>query len=236
MNRKNDGALVLLSGGQDSTTCLYWALSEFDRVRSVSFRYGQRHVAELAHAIAIAEEAGVPHEVIDIRAAFAAVTESALTDETQALAASGGIHDEKCQGGLPTSFTPGRNLIFLALATSLAARQGLRTVVTGVCQTDFAGFPDCRREFIDAMQEATSLALPSSMRPIRIETPLMYLDKRETVELAASLPGCMHAVGRSLTCYHGKFPGCGTCPACELRIKGFAEAGLPDPQLAACLA
>lgn len=221
-------AIVLLSGGQDSTTCLFWARQQFDEVIAASIFYGQRHAAELQAARDIAEAAKVPHSEIAL-SALGDIGDSALVRKDLELAGSGGRPDAAMPEGLPTSFVPGRNLLFLAVAGALAVKHGVKDIVTGVCQTDFSGYPDCRREFVDSMERTLGLAMPSSSGPFRIHTPLMHLTKAETVKLATRLPGCMNAMRLSVTCYHGQRPGCGTCPACALRAKGFTEAGIPDP-------
>lgn len=225
MTDKNK-ALVLLSGGQDSTTSLHWAIDQGWSVEALSIWYGQRHESELVAAKEIAELAGVPHHTIRLPAG--ALSGSALVNSEEEIKGEGGHVDEEMPQGLPTSFVPGRNLVFLAMASSKAVVLGCRHVVTGVCQTDYSGYPDCRSDFVDAMEEAVRRAMPSSA-PIEIHTPLMFLTKAETVRLAQSLPGCMDALAVSVTCYHGERPGCGKCPACELRAAGFAEAGVEDP-------
>lgn len=222
-------AIVLLSGGQDSTTCLFWAKQNYDEVIAVSIFYGQRHKAELEAAKKIVLLAGVSHRTLELPA-LKLLGDSALVDKDQELTAAGGRPDREMPQGLPTSFVPGRNLLFLATAAAVAVKEGAKDIVTGVCQTDFSGYPDCRREFIDALEKAITLAMPSSAGPLRIVTPLMFLSKAETVKLAMRLH-CLGALSYSVTCYHGKRPGCGTCPACELRAKGFAEAGVSDPAL-----
>lgn len=221
-------AVVLLSGGQDSTTALFWARIHSDEVIAVSVNYGQRHEAELVAAARIAALARVPRIVLDVPA-LKLIGGSALVDIDLELRGEGGIPDAAMPGGLPTSFVPGRNALFLTLAAAVAVREGAQTIVAGVCQTDFSGYPDCRREFIDAMEVALTLAMPSSSGPLRILTPLMYLTKAETVRLARRLPGCLDALALSVTCYQGQRPGCGSCPACELRARGFREAGVADP-------
>lgn len=221
-------AVVLLSGGQDSTTALHVALRDYDSVQAVSFNYGQRHASELDAARAIAQAAGVYHEVLDVPA-LAQLKGGALTDHHRRVSASGGF------GNLPTTFVPMRNLVFLTLAAARAVQNHENEghpitrptdVVTGVCETDFSGYPDCRRSTMDALERALSLGVD---RPVRIVTPLMYLTKAETVRLARRLPGCWEALALSVTCYHGLRPGCGECPACVLRAKGFADAGEIDP-------
>lgn len=221
-------ALVVLSGGQDSTTSLFFARQAFDEVLAISFDYGQRHRAELVAAGEIARLAGAPHRVLEI-AALGKLGDSALVDPERELTWQGGRPDAAMPQGLPSSFVPGRNILFLTLAAAAAVKEGARDLVTGVCQTDYSGYPDCRREFVDALERALTAGLPSSAGPIRIHTPLMFLTKAETVRLARRLPGCWEALALSVTCYEGRRPGCGVCPACSLRAKGFAEAGYPDP-------
>lgn len=221
-------AIVLLSGGQDSTTCLFWAATMFDEVRAVSIFYGQRHKAEVGAATAIAKAASVAHDVIALPV-LGDLSDSDLVREGTAILGAGGRPDATMPQGLPTSFVPGRNALFLTVAAAYAVKHGARDIVTGVCQTDFSGYPDCRREFIDAQEKALTLAMPSSAGPIQIHTPLMLMTKAETVRLARRLPGCWEALRHSITCYNGVAGGCGTCPACALRAKGFAEAGESDP-------
>lgn len=223
-------AIVLLSGGQDSTTCLFWALTMFDEVRAVSLVYGQRHAAEIEAARTIANVAKVEHNVVHLPV-LGELSDSDLVRNETAINADGGRPDMTMPQGLPTSFVPGRNALFLTVAAAYAVKHDARDIVTGVCQTDYSGYPDCRREFIDAQERALTLAMPSSAGPIRIHTPLMYMTKAETVRLALRLPDCWEALRYSLTCYNGKRPGCGTCPACALRAKGFAEANEQDPAI-----
>lgn len=221
-------AIVLLSGGQDSTTCLFWAKRRFDQVNAIGIFYGQRHRAELDAARVIAELAGVSFDILDAPV-LGAIGDSDLVREGSTFGSSGGRSDTAMPGGLPTSFVPGRNALFLTLAGVVAVKLGAKDIVTGTCQTDYSGYPDCRREFIDAQEQALTLAMPSSAGPIKIHTPLMFMTKAETVHLAMTLPGCWDALALSMTCYNGKRPGCGTCPACALRAKGFNEAGVMDP-------
>lgn len=222
-------ALVLLSGGQDSVTSLFWAKQFYDEVLAVSINYGQRHKSELVAAGRVVEVARVKHRILDLPA-LALIGGSALVDASQEIKASGGLVDAQMPNGLPTSFVPGRNLLFLATAAAVAVKEGIKDIVTGVCQTDYSGYPDCRRDFIDAMEKAVTLAMPSSSGPIRIMTPLMYLTKAETVKLAWRLgEDCWEALGYSITCYQGERPGCKVCPACEMRARGFVEAGHLDP-------
>lgn len=219
-------ALVLLSGGQDSTTSLFWAKDQGWDVHALSLWYGQRHQAELDAAAEIAKMAGVPHEVLVLPQGT--LGGSALVDASQAIEGEGGLVDAEMPQGLPTSFVPGRNMVFLAIASARAAVLGCTELVTGVCQTDYSGYPDCRASFIEAMNAAVAQAMPSSVS-VQIHAPLMHVTKADTVRMATLLPGCMEALARSVTCYHGERPGCGACPACELRAAGFAEAGVQDP-------
>lgn len=226
----NTSAIVLLSGGQDSTTCLYHAIAKHgaDDIVAVSVDYGQKHAAELVAATEIAKAAGVRHVVLDT-SVLSQLADSALVGAGE-IEAKGGRVDAEMPEGLPTSFVPGRNMIMLAFAAAVAVKHNAKLIYTGVCQTDFSGYPDCRRDFIDAMQEATTLAMPSSAGPIKIVTPLMDLTKAETVKMARDLgDACWSALALSITCYHGQRPGCGECPACELRAKGFDDVGFEDP-------
>lgn len=221
-------AIVLFSGGQDSTTCLALARVLYDEVVALSIFYGQRHRAELEAAREIAGMLNVQHIELDAPV-IAEIGGSALVDDGAELAGDGGFGDSEVPSGLPTSFVPGRNALFLTIASMVAVKFGAKDIISGVCQTDFSGYPDCRREFIDAQQQALTRAMPSSCGPIRIITPLMHLTKAETVSLARRVDGCWEALARSITCYNGKRPGCGECPACELRARGFLEAGEADP-------
>lgn len=223
-----DKAVVVLSGGQDSTTCLYLAKRIGFDLHALSFAYGQRHRAELAAAREIAMKAGASWKVLDLRV-LAELGDSALVDATKPIAGNGGRVDAEMPNGLPTSFVPGRNALFLTAAAAYAVKLGARDIYTGVCQTDYSGYPDCRDEFVKALERAVTLAMPSSSGPLRIHTPLMYMTKAESVKLAKGLPGCWEALALSLTCYEGLRPGCGQCPACVLRAEGFAEAGERDP-------
>lgn len=215
--------LVVLSGGQDSTTCLYWALARFGKVETLTFDYGQRHRIEIDCAARIARRAGVRNTVLPLDT-LAALGGNSLTDESIA------IRDDDDRGsGLPNSFVPGRNLLFLTAAAAYAWQHEINHIVTGVAQTDYSGYPDCRRETLDALQQALRLGMESN---VELHTPLMDLSKKDTVLLAQSL-GALDAMALTHTCYMGTRPPCGLCPACVLRAKGFAEAGIADPLLAA---
>ena len=216
-------ALVVLSGGQDSTTCLYWAIDRFGRenVSSVTFDYGQRHRIELISAAEIADFAGVPNVILPIDT-FAALGGDALT--TTDIAVESAADEES---GLPNTFVPGRNLIFLTFAAAFAYQRNIAHLVTGVAQTDYSGYPDCREETMNSLQTAIQRGMESE---VQIHTPLMHLSKKETVELAREL-AALPAMAMTHTCYNGERPPCGHCAACELRAKGFAEAGVVDPLL-----
>lgn len=225
---KTRRCVVLLSGGQDSTTCAYIARMLFDEVHAISIHYGQRHASELEAAERTARAIDATFELLTAPA-LAAIGGSALVDAGAPLCSSGGIPDVGAPNGLPTSFVPGRNLWFLAMAASVAVREGAHDIFTGTCQTDYSGYPDCREEFIRAAELAIAQAMPSSAGPLRLHTPLMHIDKAATVRLARRLPGCWEALAWSVTCYEGRLPGCGACPACVLRARGFEAAGEPDP-------
>lgn len=228
-----DSAVVLLSGGQDSATCLFWARARYRRIHAFSVHYGQRHVAELEAAAEVARLAGVhAHRTIELES-IGGLARSALTQPHGVLAASGGYVDRSAPEGLPTSFLPGRNALLLSLAASYAVDVGAKDIVIGACLADASGYPDCRREFIDVMEHALTLAMPSSCGPLRIRTPLIDLSKAEVVRLAHELgEGCWSALAASVTCYLGHRPGCGTCPSCRVRAEGFALAALSDPAVA----
>ena len=215
--------LVVLSGGQDSTTCLYWAIDRYGlgAVDTVTFDYGQRHHIELECAAKVAEFAGVSNTCLPIDT-FAALGGDALTDPD--IEVGNAIDSDN---GLPNTFVPGRNLVFLTYAAAFAYQRGIQNLVTGVTQTDYSGYPDCREETITALQHALRLGMESE---VTIHTPLMHLSKRETIELARDLGG-LPAMAHTHTCYNGEQPPCGHCQACALRAKGFAEAGIVDPLL-----
>jgi len=223
-------ALVLFSGGQDSATCLAWALERYERVETIGFDYGQRHAVEMqARQSVRAQMVNVlpqwagrlgPDHVVDLTG-FGAIGETAMTTDRAI---------EADARGLPNTFVPGRNLIFLVAAAALADRRGLEVLVGGMCETDFSGYPDCRNDTIQAMSQALTLGLA---KPSPIETPLMFLTKAETWALAERIGGAalvQMIVEASHTCYLGDRTqrhdwgyGCGTCPACELRAAGYAE-------------
>lgn len=222
------GALVLLSGGQDSATCLAWALDSFNVVETLAFDYGQRHAVELACRDDIRDRIGQIHNHWGPRLgtdhtlaldALSKVSETALTR---------GVEIAMDDSGLPNTFVPGRNLLFLTFAAALAYRRGLKHIVAGVCETDYSGYPDCRDDTIKALQVAINLGMAQSFV---LHTPLMWRDKAATWELARDLGGeglVELIVEHSHTCYlgirdmrHSWGYGCGTCPACDLRARGY---------------
>jgi len=226
----SDTALVLFSGGQDSTVCLAWALERFSRVETIGFDYGQRHAVELSVRVRLREKMsglnsswagrlGDDH-VIKLDA-LAAISDTALTRQTAI---------EIAESGLPTTFVPGRNLVFFCFAGALAYRRGARHLVAGMCETDYSGYPDCRDDTIKAVQVALSLGLD---KRVAIHTPLMWIDKADTFALAVEIGGEAFLdllIEDSHSCYLGDRSkrhdwgyGCGTCPACQLRAQGFAK-------------
>lgn len=209
---KNEKAVVVFSGGQDSTTCLFWALERFAEVEAVTFNYGQRHKLELDCAADIAAELGVKHHVLDM-SLLNQLAPNALTRDD--------IDIEEKDGELPTTFVDGRNLLFLSFAAVLAKGIGARHIVTGVCETDFSGYPDCRDVFIKSLNVTLNLSMDYSFV---IDTPLMWLNKAETWALADELDAFGFVRERTLTCYNGiKADGCGECPACVLRRRGLEQ-------------
>ncbi len=214
MTHYPEPALVVFSGGQDSTTCLFWAKRHFSEVRALSFIYGQKHVHEVDQARRLAAEAGVAFEAMDV-SFIAGLARNSLTDTSIPM------DEEKPAGGPPNTFVPGRNLFFLSIAAVRAREQGIRHLVTGVSQTDFSGYPDCRDNFIKSLNVTLNLALEQQFC---IHTPLMWLDKCQTWALADEL-GVLDTVRReTLTCYNGVVgDGCGHCPACKLRREGLEQ-------------
>jgi 7-cyano-7-deazaguanine synthase len=226
----NNGALVLFSGGQDSTTCLAWALSRYARVETIGFDYGQRHAVELQVRPTLLQKTrglsagwnarlGEDH-MIDL-SLISAISDTALTSDV-AIAMQ--------DNGLPNTFVPGRNLLFLTVAATVAYRRGLDVLVGGMCETDFSGYPDCRDDTIKALQVALNLGMATRLK---LETPLMWIDKAATWKLAHDLGGqpLVDLIRRDThTCYLGERGalhdwgyGCGACPACELRARGYRE-------------
>ncbi|MFA6870773.1 MAG: 7-cyano-7-deazaguanine synthase QueC [Bacteroidaceae bacterium] len=207
-----DSALVVFSGGQDSTTCLFWAKKNFKRVVALCFTYGQKHVKEVEIARAIAEHAGVDFHLLD--ATFiGTLGTSSLTDSSLVM------DQEKPADSFPNTFVPGRNLFFLSIAAVFAREQSIRNIITGVSQTDFSGYPDCRDTFIRSANVTINLAMEEQFI---IHTPLMWINKEQTWALADQL-GVLDLVRtKTLTCYNGIVgDGCGKCPACKLRKAGL---------------
>ncbi len=230
MNKKSQTAGLLFSGGQDSATCLAWALKRFDRVETIGFDYGQRHDIEMQCRLDVrdavkesfpqwADSLGEDH-IINL-AGLGQISETSLTREVEI-----GVHEN----GLPTTFVPGRNLIFLNYAAALGWRRGFSHLVAGMCEADFSGYPDCRKETLDAQMQAISLGLD---RAYALHTPLMFLSKAGAWDLAETLGGqtLVEIIrAKTHTCYKGVHDvlhswgyGCGDCPACELRAKGWVE-------------
>lgn len=212
-------ALVVFSGGQDSTTCLYWARKKFDAVECLTFDYGQRHRVEIECAVNICKKLGVPQTIVPM-SFLAGLNSNALTDQAVAVHHEGGVHN------LPSTFVPGRNILFLTLAAAYAVPRGISDLVIGVCQADYSGYPDCREEFVASMEH--SLRLGMQQENLAIHRPLMNLTKGQIFKLAEEVGGLESVRCDSHTCYEGDHVhshewgfGCGKCPACELRRKGW---------------
>jgi 7-cyano-7-deazaguanine synthase len=228
-------ALVILSGGQDSTTCLFWAKEHFDEVHAVTYNYGQKHAIEIDSAKKVIEMSGVTiegqgsHTILDVGPIL--VGSSPLVSRSHQLEQYADMYS--LPGGLEKTFVPGRNLLFLTLAANLAYSLGITTIVTGVCQEDFGGYPDCRDVFIKAAQQAIRLGFGyddnDPFSAVEIATPLMFLSKAASCTLAKALPGCWEAMAYTHTAYDGAYPPVGNDHATLLRAKGFFEANLPDP-------
>ncbi|WED23209.1 7-cyano-7-deazaguanine synthase QueC [Vibrio sp. JC009] len=208
-------AVVVFSGGQDSTTCLVQAMKEFDEVHAITFDYGQRHKLEIEVAQQVTQSLGIKnHKVMDVGLLNELAISSLTRDDIE-------VSHELQDNGLPNSFVPGRNILFLTLAGIYAYQIGASAVITGVCETDFSGYPDCRNDFIKAMNSALVQGMD---RELEIITPLMWLNKAETWALADQLGALDMVRNNTLTCYNGKIgDGCGECPSCVLR-----KAGLDD--------
>ena len=203
-------AVVIFSGGQDSTTCLFWALERFDEVMAVTFDYGQRHRLELECAASITNELGIEHHILDM-SLLNQLAPNALT-RTEIAITEG-------ESGLPSTFVEGRNMLFLTFAGILAKTKGAKHLITGVCETDFSGYPDCRDIFIKSLNVTMNLAMDY---PFVIHTPLMWLDKAETWEMADGFGKLEYIRTNTLTCYNGIIgDGCGGCPSCKLRQNGL---------------
>lgn len=212
MKMRDSEALVVFSGGQDSTTCLFWALKNFKKVSTITFIYGQKHSKEVEMARAIAEKAGVDFHLQDV-SFISQIGSSSLTDSSIKM------DQDKPKDSVPNTFVPGRNLFFLSIAAVYARERGIKHLVTGVSQTDFSGYPDCRDSFIKSLNVTLNLAMDDQFV---IHTPLMWIDKAETWELADELGVFDLIRNETLTCYNGiPGEGCGHCPSCKLRNEGL---------------
>jgi 7-cyano-7-deazaguanine synthase len=224
------GALVLFSGGQDSTTCLAWALARYPRVETIAFDYRQRHAIELAMRPALLEKMRALSPNWNVRLGEDHLLDLGLLSQITDTALTSDVAIAMQANGLPNTFVPGRNLLFLILAATVAYRRGLNVLVGGMCETDFSGYPDCRDDTIKALQVALNLGMDTRLT---LETPLMWLNKAATWQLAHTLGGeaLVELIRQDThTCYLGERGeshawgyGCGKCPACELRAKGYAE-------------
>jgi 7-cyano-7-deazaguanine synthase len=209
---KQEKAIVVFSGGQDSTTCLFWAMEQFKEVEAVTFNYGQRHSLELECAAQIAKEQNIKHHVLDM-SLLGQLAPNALTRSDIAI--------EEIEGQPPSTAVDGRNLLFLSFAAVLAKQVGAKHIVTGVCETDFNGYPDCRDVFIKSLNVTLNLSMDYQFV---IDTPLMWLTKAQTWQLADELGAFDYVREKTLTCYNGIISdGCGECPACRLRANGLQE-------------
>ena len=209
---KKNAALVLFSGGQDSTTCLFWALKNFDSVNALCFTYGQRHSLEVEVARAIATKNNVPFQVLDA-SIISHLAENSLTNPEIIM------DKEKPEGSYPNTFVPGRNLLFLTFAAVIARSHGIKNLVTGVSEADYSGYPDCRDTFIRSANTTLNLAMDEEFI---VHTPLMWRDKTQVWALADELGVFETVKNETLTCYNGLIAeGCGHCPACNLRNEGL---------------
>lgn len=207
---KNEKALVVFSGGQDSTTCMFYALKHFEEVELVTFQYGQRHDLEIEIAQKIAKEHNLKHHLLDM-SLLSQLSPNALTHHE--------IEITENEDGIPNTFVPARNLLFLSFAGALSYQIGAKHIITGVCETDFSGYPDCRDSFIKSMNLSLNLSMDKNFV---IHTPLMWLNKKETWALSDKLGALQYVREKTLTCYNGIVSdGCGECPACMLRNQGL---------------
>lgn len=210
----NNAAVVLFSGGQDSTTCLFWAMKRYKKVYALGFRYGQKHEKEVEIAEKIALNAGIEYHVIDASFISSLASNSLTCHDMK-------MDEQQPEGGVPNTFVPGRNMFFLSIAAVFARERGINVLVTGVSQTDFSGYPDCRDSFIKSMNVSLNMAMDYQFR---IETPLMWIDKTQTWALADELGVFDLVRNETLTCYNGVIgDGCGHCPSCKLRRHGLEE-------------
>lgn len=211
-SNKRRNAIVVFSGGQDSTTCLFWALEHFNDVTPVTFNYGQRHIDEISCAEEITKDLRINHRVINLHE-LNELSPNALTRREMIVS--------KSENGLPSTFVEGRNLLFISYAAILGRQLDANHIVTGVCETDFSGYPDCKDIFIKSLNVTLNLSMDNQFV---IHTPLMWLNKAETWKLAEQLGRLEYVKDKTLTCYEGiKGEGCGQCPSCELRKKGYED-------------
>ncbi len=230
MNSSNDSALVLFSGGQDSTTCLAWALSRYQRVETIGFDYGQRHAIELGQRPILLEKMRSLSDDWDSKLGEDHMIDLSLISQLSHTAMTEDIEIVMQENGLPNTFVPGRNLMFMMVAATLAYRRGANVLVGGMCETDFSGYPDCRDDSMKALQVALNLGMATRLK---LETPLMWINKAQTWQLAEQLGGTDLVTlirADTHTCYlgergqlHAWGHGCGTCPACALRANGYQE-------------
>jgi len=207
-------ALVVYSGGQDSTTCLFWAKKHFDHVVAIAFNYGQRHVVELTAAEQIAQEAGISLNIFNIDL-LSDVSHNSLTDSDME------VETDQPDSRPPNTLVEGRNMLFLTYAAIFAKANGINDIITGVGQADYSGYPDCRDEFIKSLNQTLNLSMDYGYR---IHTPLMWLDKSEIWQMADELGVFELVRDKTVTCYHGiAGQGCGTCPSCKLRNRGLIK-------------
>ena len=231
MEKIEEKALVVFSGGQDSTTCLIWALKKFKEVSVITFNYKQRHQVEIECAKNIINlinkgeikslnwvetTTKIDHKIVDI-SFLSELLQTAMIQDSEIK------FDEAT--GLPTTFVPGRNILFLTIAGAYAYQKKIKHLITGVCQTDYSGYPDCRDNTIKSLEETLKLGMDYDLS---IHTPLMWKTKAESIQIMQELGG-LELLRYTHTCYRGERPACGKCFACELRLKGFQEAGLEDP-------
>ncbi len=231
VSKQNSSSLVIFSGGQDSTTCLLWALKRFDKITTITFNYKQRHQAEIGCAQKIIDllnssyrdklkwlkdKPEIEHMVIDISFLSNILSSSMIQELEMKL---------DTNTNLPSTFVPGRNILFLTIAAAIAYQKQIKHIVIGVCQTDFSGYPDCRDVTIKSVQVALRLGLDYD---VIIHTPLMWRTKAETIKLMLEV-GDIEILEFTHTCYSGERPACGVCDSCKLRIKGFREVGIEDP-------
>jgi 7-cyano-7-deazaguanine synthase len=213
MEMKKDKAVVVFSGGQDSTTCLFWAIEKFAAVEAVTFDYNQRHKGEIDCAKNITSELGIKHHILDMSLLNQLAPNALTRDDIEV--------KDGVEGELPSTFVPGRNLLFLSFAGVLARQIDAKHIITGVCETDFSGYPDCRDVFIKSLNVTLNLSMDYSFV---IHTPLMWLNKAETWKMADDLGAFDFVREKTLTCYNGIVAeGCGECPSCKLRKNGLNE-------------